>query len=302
VLSRVISDFIYKTMKIFFRERKILNQVFSEIQVKPHKFKYIIIGIRPSGIQIADSLRMQSKVFETVGFNGFTDQLPVGIFDENASRIIQGRRMSSGEIGCARSHQLSYQRHLNEDWVIFLEDDVEIIGSVSEIEMTLAGLPSEPTLVMLNYGPTSHVMLPFWSRKAGAYTYALNKSALKIVNNSYSEIWCVADWPIQWIFRLNVKVVGQEVIRLRNDLESAIQEGRIDEKNRINSTKDLKKVFNTDEYKEGNNFQTPSIISLYKLLKEKRLQHSFMTAFLASKSGLYFISQKLSEPIVRKSL
>jgi GR25 family glycosyltransferase involved in LPS biosynthesis len=292
MLTRLVSNFAYGILKFFFKERNIRSQVPPTGELKSVRFKYMIVGIRPRVSQLAEALSLQSRNFEVVGFNGFTESLPLGIYDEHASMVIQGRGLSAGEVGCARSHQLSYQRFLDEDWVIFLEDDVDITGLVSGIERDLASLPSEPTLVMLEYGSTLRIRMPFWSRRALAHTYALNKSALEIINNTYSEIWCVADWPIQWIFRLNFNVIGQDVIRLNKGVESVLEASRFTEKLKMKPSqrlmKDEKAIDSTQFYKTKN----PSLVSLYQLLRNKRLNHPFWTAFLASKSGLYFLSQK----------
>ena len=288
MIFRLSSNFAYGILKFFFRERNISNKDFTSEQFISSRFKYMIIGIRPRVSQIAESLRLQSRSFEAVGFNGFTEQLPFGIYDDQAALVIQGRGLSSGEVGCARSHQLSYQHNSDEDWLIFLEDDVELTGLVSGIEKVLASLPSEPTLVMLEYGSRSMIRMPFWSRRALAHTYALNKSALKIINNSYSEIWCVADWPIQWIFKLKFYVIGQDAIRLNKEIESVLDKGRLDEKHRVKINQGIAQEGNTIDSVQVNKSVNPSLVSLYKLLKKKKLSRPFWTAFLASKSGLYF--------------
>ena len=279
MFRRLLSDLLFVLMKVCFREKKISSDLKTNKDQNHSPCEYRVIGIRPQVQDLAESIINQHRHVEFFGFNGFTQRLSTNLVDQDASMIIHGRKLSNGEIGCARSHQLAYLVPTNSDWTIFLEDDVRIDGDLSVIEEQLNRLSLKPTVVFLNYGPEDFVRYPFWKKKHCTHAYALNKSALDVIRNTHTEIICVADWPIQWVYQLDFLVLSQGIIKLNQEIDSLIESER---------SKSKKEGSVGDALMAGSAVRIGvNMFSLYRLLKRKGVKNSAITAFVASKSGLY---------------
>ena len=288
LVRRYISDLVFSLIKAIFRQKAPLLD--SKLFVRADKIScdYRLIGIRPSIDDLAKSLSCQARRFKMVGFNGFTEILPPGVFDEDASRVIHGRKLSSGEIGCARSHHLAYSLPSESEWTIFLEDDVKVLGDLLEVEERLSRLSLIPTIAALEFGSKNDVRLPFWNKKHGTYAYAVNRAALSLISDTYSEIFCVADWPIQWIYQMQFVIIFQTAVQLDQEVESLIDKERKLERVEPRLGPIQKEGLNLGIHHVDSNLSNAlSIYSLYKLLKRKGVANPAWTAFLASKSEFY---------------
>ena len=287
MLTRKLSDAIYYLIKLS-ADEKPLKSVGKKKSLRELNFSYKVIGIRPRKQDLALKISNQSRTVEIIGFNGFSDELSSDLWNSDATLVIHNRKLSRGELGCARSHQLAYQSRRDEDWIVFLEDDVEIESCLSEIEDTLATIGKKPTVVMLEPDNSKSVILPFWKKKSCTHAYAVNKSALDLINNTYFEIWSVADWPIQWAFQMRFITIRQSAVRLNANLESLIDNERLIKKQEFNkSTLGLPLTQRDTENKLEMNFVRNGVFRLYLFLRANEVKKPLRTAFLASKSGLY---------------
>ena len=91
------------------------------------KISYAVVGIRESAAKLQQTLKEKNHVeCKLVSFDGARIGVSPEIFDFKLSRELVRRRLSAGEIGCAYGHLLAYQNCKESDWLIVLEDDVEI--------------------------------------------------------------------------------------------------------------------------------------------------------------------------------
>lgn len=287
-MTRIVGDFLYFLITSLVRDR-VLNG-FEELRETKRSItvNYKIIGIRPSVESLAREVSKQVQDVEIVGFNGFSEILEPNMLDPSATRIIHARSLSLGEIGCARSHQLAYQRPNDCDWTIFLEDDILLVGNLAEVETKLALLSNEPSVVLLDFGHDLIIKLPFWKKRNCTHAYAINRKALELINQTYTSIWTVADWPLQWVFNISFKTLGQFAVKLDSELPSLIEGGRQSKKQE--SIAVMRKSGSSSVVADSALVGSTSglqIYSLYKFLRGKNVKSPLITAFLACKSGLY---------------
>ena len=240
-------------------------------------FEYKVIGIRASADVLLNEIITQGRSATKYSFDGFLEKLTSGQYSEESARIIHGRSLSHGEIGCARSHQLAYESVLAvSDWVIFLEDDMRVVGHLSMLEEKIAKLPDSPTLVLFENGPDKVSILPRRYRRSRSHSYALNRKALDVVNTTQAKIMTVADWPIQWAFLLDFAIVNQESVALRESQESLIQAGRAIEVHKQSKSFSLmRKVWPI------------RMLRILLLLKKEKIERPVLTSFYSSRSGMY---------------
>jgi GR25 family glycosyltransferase involved in LPS biosynthesis len=167
-----------------------------------------------------------------VSFDGARDGISSEIFDLNLSRELMRRNLSAGEIGCAYGHLLAYQRCEESDWLIVLEDDVEIINTTLELEEFLCkGNFSKDAAVVFFDLDSEKLKLwnfkkfPWYHRPYGTHAYAINRKALELVQASHQQILSTADWPIQWAYSIDFFSARVNVFSLLN-IGSTIEEGR----------------------------------------------------------------------------
>ncbi len=244
---------------------------------KEISFEYKVIGIRASADILLNEIITQGRRATRYSFDGFLEKLSCGQYSEEAARVIHGRSLSSGEIGCARSHQLAYKSVLGiSDWVIFLEDDMQMMGSLSLLEEKIAKLPESPTLVLFENGFDNISILPRRYRRSRSHSYALNRNALDIVNRTQTKIMTVADWPIQWAFLIDFAIINQDSVALRESQESLIQAGRSFEvQKQSKSFSFMRKVWPI------------RMLRILILLKKEKVERPVLTSFYSSRSGMY---------------
>lgn len=130
------------------------------------------------------------------------------MFDIEKANSLYGRYLSDGEIGCTLSHQLCYEKLINdkEDFALVLEDDLFI--SADHVETILKNLED----VLINYCDIPIVLLlsgDYWwtkvDRKLGRYSlvsvydascaqsYIINKNAAFRMKNDY-PFFLADDW------------------------------------------------------------------------------------------------------------
>ena len=288
MITRLMGNSVYFVIRYFFREKSLKTSVESYLGVKDLQYRYGVIGIRPTAQSLAKDIALHSNCVDIFGFDGFEENSRLDFWNPTASAIIHNRSLSKGEIGCARSHQLAYESEREADWIILLEDDVVIVGDLTEIERKLADISLKPTVVLFENNDSDTLRLPFWKKRHGTYSYALNKSALSIIRDSYTQIWCTADWPIQWVFQTQFLVLGQNAVSLNVDVESLIEGGRKEEKMSSMSAKQSGMLPQSEIRQESLYLgKTSSMLRLYRFLRDNHVSRPLWTAFLASKSGLY---------------
>lgn len=161
---------------------------------------------------------LSPQVFKGVDLYGGTFNLKE-IYDGQIAKLLLGRDMTFGEIGCAMSHLQIYREfsQMEEDWCLILEDDVVIKELLPEVVSQLALLPSGNNVVNLRHedigpvifnpfsrkkGPFKRLLIPTW----GTSSYFLSHRAACVFDSLYPEtqkVECVADWPIRSIPRLD---------------------------------------------------------------------------------------------------
>ena len=197
------------------------------------KISYAVVGIRESAANLQKTLTEKSHVeCNLISFDGAKDGITSEIFDLNLSRELMRRNLSAGEIGCAYGHLLAYQRCEESDWLIVLEDDVEILSTTLELEEFLSkgDFSKYPAVVFFdldseNLKPWNFRKFPWYHRPYGTHAYAINRKALELVQASHLKILSTADCPIQWEYSIYFFSARVNVFSSRN-IGSTIEEER----------------------------------------------------------------------------
>ena len=194
-------------------------------------FKYFIVGIRPHAYEIREILvEGYNKDCVIISFDGARNIVTKDQYDDEKSKLLMRRPLSRGEVGCAIGHWLAYQNAGNSDWIIVLEDDIEIQSDPTVLEAKLQKLSNSPKVVHLD-----DIDLPKTNAKYGKYSwhhrpyrthaYALNKSAIKIILRYQKSIQTTADWPIQWEYAFPFFWVSDDTFSLA-EAQSLIENER----------------------------------------------------------------------------
>ncbi len=197
------------------------------------KISYSVVGIRESAAKLQKSLSEENQIeCDLVSFDGARDGISSEIFDLNLSHKLMRRSLSVGEIGCAYGHLLAYQRCEEPDWLIVLEDDIEILKPTVELEAFLSkgNFSKGAAVVFFDLDSENHKLwsfrkFPWYYRPYGTHAYAINRKALELVRASHKKILSTADWPIQWAYSIDFFSVTVNVFSLIN-IGSTIEKDR----------------------------------------------------------------------------
>jgi hypothetical protein len=191
--------------------------------VVPKSIRLIVVGdknqIRSNSLEATISVTGCCIFSEPVSICD-TDRNIVQV-DESASKLLMGRSLTDGELGCALAHRQAIasavqivQNDTDISWALIVEDDAdlspELLQSI-DLELTLF-IPASPTTVSF-YSPqrcespvnrknSNSGEDPQRSRvrDVGAVCYAINRTGLLTIQPFLSDpISFVADWPIYFL-------------------------------------------------------------------------------------------------------
>ena len=125
------------------------------------------------------------------------------------SKLLCQRNLSIGEVGCALAHRNAMHNFLNSNhkFGIIFEDDTEIIADF-DFDIMMQLLDSNlSTVIALGWTPgfaiakTSQDIsreepIELVTSQTGAFAYAINRPAAKLMVSSQEKIIDFADWPI----------------------------------------------------------------------------------------------------------
>lgn len=124
-------------------------------------------------------------------------------FDYSGSMKVYGRTLNAGEVGCALSHRLVYEKVLSgkEPYALVLEDDIAIQRDLNLLPLDKIDKimnSSRPRAFMLSGDYSFYRQRPVIRiySAVGAYAYIINKAAAKRIL-SINPPCCVAD---DWMF------------------------------------------------------------------------------------------------------
>jgi hypothetical protein len=147
------------------------------------------------------------------------------------TRLLLGRSLVSGEVGCAVAHHRTQVSllDLTDEWLCVVEDDVVLSEHVAP---TLAGLSqvllTQPSVVLLG---TSARSVPCFPRQviavpetevhlvrvrwlpAGAYAYCINRAGARWVRDHEGPVVETADWP-SWMGPVQFYVSAPEIAKV----------------------------------------------------------------------------------------
>lgn len=136
-----------------------------------------------------------------------------GYASTEGARVVYGRELRSGEIGCALAHRESYLTFLSSaaDWALIFEDDARIVrpDALAAVFAHVTALPAfdEPAILML-YGrqmigdPRSKLMLgevevqQLILTPMTATAYFINRTAAQHIIDTGLPLRNPADWPV----------------------------------------------------------------------------------------------------------
>jgi GR25 family glycosyltransferase involved in LPS biosynthesis len=133
--------------------------------------------------------------------------------DEDLVRQWNNRSLTSGELGCLRSHQKAWLKFLEtkNEWSIFLEDDANLDSHFSDFFESVNKLKSRKPTIVSAFWPTaiSHKKVTFLHPKVpntqflkvtvppySTVCYALNRKAAEMHFELPNLEITTADWPI----------------------------------------------------------------------------------------------------------
>ncbi|MEI9906789.1 MAG: glycosyltransferase family 25 protein [Actinomycetota bacterium] len=153
--------------------------------------------------------------------------------DHAASRLLQGRNLSLGEVACSLGHLSIMEKFLggSEEWALIFEDDVVLASDPKAILPYLSEI-SGPTVIQLHRSipddktvlsrrrisiGTSYQLISKLNFSSGAYAYLMNREAAQIAVNSSAgkRIINIPDWPYLWrhkvkFWELSVNLAGYQ--------------------------------------------------------------------------------------------
>lgn len=124
-------------------------------------------------------------------------------FDFGSSLKHYGRKLNEGEVGCALSHRLCYERLLVSEskYALVLEDDISIIRDLNEIpaEGIDAVLDSEKPRILFLSGDywmySKKNVTPVYDA-VGGYAYFVNRAAAELILSITKPFSVADDWMV----------------------------------------------------------------------------------------------------------
>lgn len=124
-------------------------------------------------------------------------------FDHKKSKKLYGRTLNAGEVGCALSHRMVYERLLSDgfNYALVFEDDIDFkrdLNSIDWKEVDKVMRSSRPRALMLSGDFCFYRKMPLIRiySAVGAYAYIINKAAAKLILRRTTPC-CVAD---EWLY------------------------------------------------------------------------------------------------------
>lgn len=157
---------------------------------------------------------------------------------EFISKQILKRNITRGEIGCALAHEYAYKRLLDSDknFSLIFEDDVKLQSKI-DFNLIKNCLESEsPRIVLLGYNDEFSIPKTCYENvhagcvdllvpSTGAFAYAINRVAAKILINKEAKLRTVADWPLNASHKVKFTILIPKVAEINNSgMKSVIDE------------------------------------------------------------------------------
>lgn len=157
--------------------------------------------------------------------NGYllSDKRCAEAFDMTACYAHNGRALHRGEIGCTLSHRRCYHRLLTSTapYVLILEDDICIVGSLEEALVTHADAlleSDEPRILLLSgdYWYWHHVPTPHVIAARGSYAYLINRAAAECLLADEHPMTTADDWEYVQHQGVDLRAVCPHIIDTLN--------------------------------------------------------------------------------------
>lgn len=157
--------------------------------------------------------------------------------DQVAAVLLQGRPLTLAEVGCAWAHRAAWRRVEDAGhWMFVFEDDARIDPNFLHESVGILLNSATPRVVLFDYYSdhtvvSSKVALAGF-RKAlapppGAWAYALNPAAARILRDNDLPIHSVSDWPVRSSSFVEFFVAAPSRARVAKDVKSSINDDRI---------------------------------------------------------------------------
>lgn len=177
----------------------------------------MVIGLedRYRGAELERQLRaMEVNVQWSPGVIGSYEGAPVASYaDQNAARVLYGRELKLGEIGCALAHRDSYRTLLASDceWALVFEDDARIVrpDALAELIRVFDAMPADAGASILMLYGRQMVADPRFHEPVGlshihelartpmtATAYFINRAAAQHIVDTGLPLRNPADWPV----------------------------------------------------------------------------------------------------------
>lgn len=116
---------------------------------------------------------------------------------QHLNRLVLGRNLLPGEVGCALAHRRIYETSAAE-WTLILEDDASFSAEhLIAVERAVSRLDSRPAIIHL-FDNQSHTSTPtlrrLFHRPSGTVAYIINRRAKSALTRL--ESIGTADWPV----------------------------------------------------------------------------------------------------------
>jgi len=132
------------------------------------------------------------------------------------SKLICQRKLSIGEIGCAKAHRNVIANFLNSDqkFGLIFEDDAEVIADFDfDIIMTLLN-SNRPIILVFGWIPGFAIAknpkvqlndepIELITSPTCAFAYAVNRPAAKLMVSDNDRVIDCADWPVHTLNKVN---------------------------------------------------------------------------------------------------
>lgn len=134
--------------------------------------------------------------------------------ERETARLLLGRDLTKGEVGCALAHRAAAKRLTlsDKDFAIIFEDDVRLVGE-PDFNLIRTYLNSNlPRILLLGWNEKFSVAsstrrplnanspkaysVPLLVPPTGTFAYAMNRKAAEVMASGPKKIDTTADWPV----------------------------------------------------------------------------------------------------------
>ena len=128
------------------------------------------------------------------------------------SKLILKRKLTVGELGCALAHREACRRLVNSPtdfpYSIIFEDDANLMANIDLKLLGKALIDPNPRILLLGWTPEFTLVLSEQDQSlskvvevvvppTGAFAYAINVAAARVIANTTKNFTAVSDWPIE---------------------------------------------------------------------------------------------------------